>query len=121
VSEVENHLDLMNGYLERATAWSVARPALAPALRREILEITKLRLKTGFSQALHDADVALTSAIASFVYHQSDALLEVIHDRMDDYREAVLSSEFDYVPTLPLIELALRRKGWDAAVLGSAD
>jgi hypothetical protein len=117
VSEVENHLDVMAAYLDRATAWSLARPALAGALRREILEVTKILLKTGYPQAMHDADVALTTAITAFTHHQSDASLEIVHERMDVYRDAALSSQSHHAPVSPLIELALGRQGWDAAVL----
>ncbi len=117
VSEVEKHLDTMAAYLDRATAWSLARPALAGALRREIVEITKLLLTTGYPQAMHDADVALTTAITAFTHHQSDASLELVHERMDEYRAAALSSQSHYAPISPLIELAFARKGWDAAVL----
>jgi hypothetical protein len=117
VSEVEDHLDVMAAYLDRATAWSLARPALAGALRHEIVEITRLLLKAGYSQAVHDADVALTTAITAFVYHRSDASLEIIHERMSDYRAATLSSQSYHAPILPLVELALGRQGWDAAML----
>jgi hypothetical protein len=117
VSEVENHLDVMAAYLDRATAWSLARPALAGALRREILEVTRLLVRSGYSQAMHDADVALTTAITAFVYHQSDASIEIIHERMAEYRAAALSSPSHHAAILPLIELALGRQGWDAAIL----
>ena len=96
-------------------AWSLARPALAGALRREIVEITKLLLKTGYPQVMYDADVALTTAITAFTHDQSDALLEIVHERMDEYREKALSSESHHAPIAPLIELAFARKSWDAA------
>ncbi len=115
--EVENHLDVMAAYLDRATAWSLARPALAGALRRQIAEITKLLLKIGYSQAMHDADVALTTAITAFTHHQSDASLEIVHERMDEYRATALASQSHRAPIPPLIELALGRQGWDAAIL----
>jgi hypothetical protein len=117
VREVEDHLDAMAAHLDRATAWSLARPALAGAMRREILEVTRLLMRSGYSQPMHDADIALTTAITAFVYHQSDASMEIIHERMADYRAAALSSQSHHAPILPLIELALGRQGWDAAML----
>jgi hypothetical protein len=86
-------------------------------LRREIVEITKLLLKTGYPQAMHDADVALTTAITAFTHHQSDASLEIVHERMDVYRAAALSAHTYHAPVPPLIEFALARQGWDAAML----
>jgi hypothetical protein len=73
-------------------------------------------MKIGYSQALRDADVALTNAITAFVYRQSDASLGVVHERMAEYRDAALSSEFQHAPITPLIELAFARKSWDATI-----
>jgi len=120
MSNVETHLDLMDAFLDHAEAWSVARPILPNLLRQQIVEITQCRLQTGYSSHLHDADVALTCAIRDFQFGRSDQKLDGVRECLRIYRGAALASKHCHSPIQRLIEIAINRRSWDAAIAEAA-
>ena len=81
------------------------RRAVAIALRNHVLEITKLRVRTGFSPALGAADVRLTRAITRFQFESGDDSLEHLRQTLRDYHEAVLDDAYVHAPLPCLVEL----------------
>ncbi len=106
--DLETHLDLMNAFLARAASCAVLRPVLGTALRIHIHEITALKVKTGYSPELQAADLALTRAIASYQFRQSDPAFAELRERLSAYHEAALSRSHSHSAIQPLTEF-LRR------------
>jgi hypothetical protein len=78
---------------------------VAIALRQHVLEITKLRVKTGFSPALETADVRLTGAITRFQFESGEESLAFLRQRLRDYHGAVLDDTYQHAPLVSLVEL----------------
>jgi hypothetical protein len=102
VRDVQSRLDLMDALLSRASNWTVSRAVLSTALREHILEITKIRMTTGYSPVLQATDVRLTKAIARYQFAGDAESVTALHDRLRDYREAALATWFNHMP-LPLV------------------
>jgi hypothetical protein len=120
VEEIESRLEIMEAFLERAGAWSVAQPVLPNVLRQQILGITQISIRTGYSPELHQADVALTSAIHDFQFGRIDDKLDAIREHLREYREAALSTHHRHTPIQRLIETAFNRRSWDEAIAEAA-
>ena len=103
--DVQSRLDLMDALLARAATWTVSRSVLSTALRQHILEITKIRMKTGYSPVLQSADVRLTKAIARYQFAGDAEAISVLRDRLHDYHEAALATWFDHAPLTLMAEL----------------
>ena len=103
--DVQSRLDLMDALLARAATWTVSRSVLSTALREHILEITKIRMRTGYSPVLQAADVRLTKAIARYQFMGDADAIDVLRDRLRDYHEAALATWFNHTPLRPVAEL----------------
>jgi hypothetical protein len=106
VRDVQSRLDLMDALLARAASWTVSRSVLSTALRQHILEITKIRMKTGYSPALQSADVRLTRAVVQYQFAGDREALTVLRQRLREYHEAALATDFVHTPLPRLTELA---------------
>ena len=102
--DLETHLELMDSFLARAARSPVLRPVVATALRLHVHEITALKLKTGYSPELHDADVALTRSISRFQFSHSDGALADICERLTAYHAAALAPGHGHTAFQPLTE-----------------
>ncbi len=103
--DLQTHLELMDAFLGRAAASPVLRPVVATALRSHIHEITALKLKTGFSPELHDADVALTKSISRFQFSHSDRALANLCEHLSAYHAAALAPTHSHSAIEPMVEL----------------
>lgn len=112
-------LEQMEALLGSDVGHAMSRRALAVALREHVLEITKLRVRTGFSSALEAADVRLTGAITRFQFESGEASLAFLRQRLRDYHTAVLDDTYQHAPLLSLVTL-LGITGVEHTMLASA-
>ena len=103
--DVQSRLDLMDALLARAATWTVSRAVLSTALRQHILEITKIRMRTGYSPVLQSADVRLTKAIARYQFAGDAEAISILRDRLREYHEAALATWFNHAPLQRMAEL----------------
>ena len=118
--DVQSRLDLMEALLARAATWTVSRAVLSTALRQHILEITKIRMKTGYSPALQAADVRLTRAVVQYQFAGDRAALAVVRQRLREYHEAALATDFVHTPLPRLTELPFLPPHPSMSSLGTA-
>jgi hypothetical protein len=97
----------METFLERAADRPAFHSLLIASLRSHILEITKVRLETGFSTDLQRADTALTEAITHFQFDRSEGRLARVREKLREYHVAALDPGCaHHKPIRPLIEAA---------------
>lgn len=98
----------MTDLVAPAATAALARQTVCAALRRHILEITSLLIRSGFSPELQAADMRLTGAISGYQFGREGASIETLRARLQAYCRAAMSGGFSHALIEPLVDDAAR-------------
>ena len=106
VRDVQDCLVSMAELVAPGASSTMSHRATCAALRKHILEITRLLIGSGYSPEMHDADVALTRSIDRYQFGFDDATIGAVRDRLSAYAKAATSGTYTHAPIELLVPSA---------------